>query len=183
MWAGSSIGKSMHHDTTTLSRYVPDLAKDKFHVWITKYHYVPMIVLGVILLAIGGLPFVLWGIFLRTVFGLHPRGWSIRPRTVGLAPVPDARRFDQQLVGGDLLLRRRLAQQPSRASGFGAPRPRVVRIDLNWYGIWTLQKLGLAKKVYAISLPEKAHGNEPAPTAPAIPAALVGEPETDLVSA
>ena len=40
------MGKSMHHDTTTLARYVPDLAKDKFHVWITKYHYVPMIVLG-----------------------------------------------------------------------------------------------------------------------------------------
>ena len=34
----------MHHDTTTLARYVPDLAKDRFHVWITKYHYVPMIV-------------------------------------------------------------------------------------------------------------------------------------------
>jgi fatty-acid desaturase len=30
------MGKSMHHDTTTLARYVPDLAKDKFHVWITK---------------------------------------------------------------------------------------------------------------------------------------------------
>src|SRR5258708_13251493 len=65
------MGKSMHHDTTTLARYVPDLAKDKFHVWITKYHYVPMIVLGVILLAIGGLPFLMWGIFMRTVVGLH----------------------------------------------------------------------------------------------------------------
>ncbi len=50
------VGKSMHHDTATLARYVPDLAKDKFHVWITKYHYVPMIVLGVVLLAIGGFP-------------------------------------------------------------------------------------------------------------------------------
>ena len=37
------MGKSMHHDTTTLARYVPDLAKDKFHVWITKYHYVPQV--------------------------------------------------------------------------------------------------------------------------------------------
>ena len=45
------MGKSMHHDTTTLARYVPDLAKDKFHVWITKYHYVPQIVLGVALFA------------------------------------------------------------------------------------------------------------------------------------
>src|SRR6202142_3292767 len=65
------MGRSMHHDTSTLARYVPDLAKDKFHVWITKYHYVPMIVLGVALLAIGGWKFVLWGIFFRTVVGLH----------------------------------------------------------------------------------------------------------------
>ncbi|MGD0417946.1 MAG: acyl-CoA desaturase, partial [Terriglobales bacterium] len=26
------MGKSMHHDTTTLGRYVPDLTKDKVHV-------------------------------------------------------------------------------------------------------------------------------------------------------
>ena len=28
-------GRSMHHDTTTLARYVPDLTKDKVHVWLT----------------------------------------------------------------------------------------------------------------------------------------------------
>ncbi|HYA25948.1 MAG TPA: acyl-CoA desaturase, partial [Terriglobales bacterium] len=60
------MGKSMHHDTTTLAKYVPDLAEDKFHVWITKYHYIPTIVVGLILLAIGGLPLLLWGTFLRT---------------------------------------------------------------------------------------------------------------------
>src|SRR5881275_512197 len=73
-------GTSMHHDTSTLSRYVPDLAKDKFHIWITKYHYVPMIVLGVVLLAIGGLPLLLWGIFLRTVVGLHAT-WLVNSAT------------------------------------------------------------------------------------------------------
>jgi fatty-acid desaturase len=56
-------GKSMHHDTRTLAHYVPDLAKDKFHVWITKYHYLPMVVLGIVLLAMGGLPFLMWGDF------------------------------------------------------------------------------------------------------------------------
>src|SRR5579872_3076672 len=71
-------GKSMHHDTTTLVHYVPDLAKDKFHVWITKYHYVPMIVLGLALLAAGGLPWLVWGIFLRTVVGLHAT-WLVTP--------------------------------------------------------------------------------------------------------
>jgi fatty-acid desaturase len=50
---------------------VPDLAKDKFHVWITKYHYLPMVVLGIVLLAIGGLPFLMWGIFVRTVLGSY----------------------------------------------------------------------------------------------------------------
>jgi len=70
----------MHHDTTTLARYVPDLAKDKFHVWITKYHYVPMIVLGVVLFAIGGLPFLLWGVFFRTVIGLHTT-WLVNSAT------------------------------------------------------------------------------------------------------
>src|SRR5919108_5662203 len=64
------MGKSMHHDTTTLARYVPDLAKDKFHVWITKYHYLPLTLLGIALLALGGWQLVLWGIFLRTVIGL-----------------------------------------------------------------------------------------------------------------
>jgi len=73
-------GKSMHHDTTTLARYVPDLAKDPVHVWLTKYHYVPMIVLGVILFAIGGWPFLLWGVFLRTVVGLHAT-WAVNSIT------------------------------------------------------------------------------------------------------
>jgi hypothetical protein len=36
------IRKSMHHGTTTLTQYVPDLARDRFHVWITKYHYLPI---------------------------------------------------------------------------------------------------------------------------------------------
>ncbi len=57
------IGKSLHQDTQTLSRYVPDLAKSRFHIWITKYHYVPVIMLGLALLAIGGLPFLMWGMF------------------------------------------------------------------------------------------------------------------------
>ena len=48
----------MHH-TTTLARYVPDLAKDKFHLWITQYHYLPIIALGLLLFALGGLPWLL----------------------------------------------------------------------------------------------------------------------------
>ncbi len=67
------MGKSLHQDTETLSRYVPDLAKSKTHIWLTKYHYVPVIVVGVALFAIGGWPFLMWGMFFRTVVGLDAK--------------------------------------------------------------------------------------------------------------
>ena len=65
------VGHSLRQDVATLKRYVPDLAEDKVHVWLTKYHLAPMAILGVVLFAIGGFRLVLWGIFFRTVVGLH----------------------------------------------------------------------------------------------------------------
>jgi sn-1 stearoyl-lipid 9-desaturase len=111
-------GQSMHHDTKTLAHYAPDLAKDKFHVWLTKYHFLPMIVLGVVLLAIGGLPFLMWGIFLRTVVGLHAT-WAVNSAT----HLWGSRRFNTRDLSD---VWRRMAQQPSRASSFGAPWTGVV---------------------------------------------------------
>ena len=65
------MGKSMHHDTYYAGALRTRSAKDKVHVWLTKYHYVPQIVAGIVLFAIGGLPWLLWGTFFRTVFLLH----------------------------------------------------------------------------------------------------------------
>src|SRR5262249_33925461 len=72
-------GQAMHHDTKTLKRYVPDLAKDDFHLFITKFHWVPLTSLGIALLVYGYITggvfmaasIVTWGIFLRTTVGLH----------------------------------------------------------------------------------------------------------------
>jgi stearoyl-CoA desaturase (delta-9 desaturase) len=64
------VGDSKHSDTALMSKYAPDLGKDRFYVWLNKYHWVPMIVLGAALFAIGGISFVLWGICLRVVVGL-----------------------------------------------------------------------------------------------------------------
>jgi fatty-acid desaturase len=149
------VGKSMHHDTTTLVRYVPDLAKDKFHVWITKYHYVPMIVLGVILALVGGrplltgaVPFVLWGIFMRTVVGLHFT-WLVNSVT----HVWGSRRFKTQdlstnnfwvamVTFGEGWHNNHHAHPVSAQHGL-----KWYEVDFNWYGIWALKKLGLAKNV------------------------------------
>jgi len=84
------MGKSMHHDTTTLARYVPDLTKDKVHVWLTKYHYTGNIIVGIILFAIGGLPWLLWGVFARVVVG------CIRLKCVGSRSARCYRRRRQQ---------------------------------------------------------------------------------------
>jgi fatty-acid desaturase len=147
------MGKSMHHDTSTLARYVPDLAKDKFHVWITKYHYVPMIVLGVALLAIGGWKFVLWGIFFRTVMGLHFT-WLVNSATHSWG----TRRFETRdlstnswwvaiLSWGEGWHNNHHAHPVSARHGL-----KWYEIDANWYGILLLKKLGLAKQIHTTKL-------------------------------
>jgi fatty-acid desaturase len=150
------IGKSMHHDSSTLARYVPDLAKDRFHVWITKYHYVPMIVLGLILLAIGGWPFLFWGIFFRTVFGLHAT-WLVNSAT----HIWGSRRFPTRdhstnnfLVAlftfGEGWHNNHHAHPTSARHGLKWYEP-----DINWYGIWVLKQLRLAKQVYCAKISTK----------------------------
>ena len=65
------FGESKHADTRAMARYAPDLAKHRFYVWLNNYHWLPVVVLGVALFAIGGLPMMLWGTCLRIVVGLH----------------------------------------------------------------------------------------------------------------
>jgi sn-1 stearoyl-lipid 9-desaturase len=74
------FGKAMHHDTDVLTRYVPDLSKDKFHVALTNWHWVTQVIVGLALLVFGGLPYVLWGVFFRTTFGLHAT-WLVNSAT------------------------------------------------------------------------------------------------------
>src|SRR5690349_8404548 len=145
------IGKSMHHDTTTLTHYVSDLAKHRFHVWITKYHYLPITALGVVLVAIGGLPFLLCGIFLRTVVGLHAT-WLVNSAT----HIWGARRFATR----DDSTNNWLVALVTFGEGWhnnhhahpAAARHclRWYEIDMNWYGIWTLKVLGLAKQIKVV---------------------------------
>jgi len=146
-------GKSMHHDTTTLAHYVPDLAKDKFHVWITKYHYAPMIVLGLALLAAGGPPLLLWGVFLRTVVGLHAT-WLVNSAT----HLWGSRRFATRdsstnnwvvalLTFGEGWHNNHHAYPTSARHGL-----KWYEVDVNWYGIQALKLLGLARQVQHASL-------------------------------
>ena len=52
-------------------RYVPDMAQDKFLVFLNKNHMIPALVLTPVLYLLGGWPFVIWGIFVRSVLVYH----------------------------------------------------------------------------------------------------------------
>jgi sn-1 stearoyl-lipid 9-desaturase len=149
------MGKSLHQDTQTLARYVPDLAKSKFHVWITKYHYVPAVAVMVALYAIGGLPMLLVAGFLRTVVGLHCT-WLVNSATHTWG----SRRFVTRdhstnnfwvaiLSFGEGWHNNHHAHPVSARHGL-----KWYEIDLNWYGIWALKKLHLARHVYRVKLSE-----------------------------
>jgi fatty-acid desaturase len=74
------FGEGNHNNTKLMSKYAPDLARHRFYVELNNWHWIPQVVLGLILLAIGGLPLMLWGVCLRVVFGLHAT-WLVNSAT------------------------------------------------------------------------------------------------------
>jgi stearoyl-CoA desaturase (delta-9 desaturase) len=74
------FGDSHHNNTAVMSKYAKDLGADPFYRWLNTWHFVPIVALGLILLAVGGWPLVFWGVFLRIVFGLHAT-WLVNSAT------------------------------------------------------------------------------------------------------
>ncbi len=52
-------------------RYTPDMARDRFLVWLDKWHILPTFVLAGILYWAGGWSFVVWGVFVKSVLVYH----------------------------------------------------------------------------------------------------------------
>jgi fatty-acid desaturase len=73
-------GETKHNHTAVMSKFAPDLAKHRFYVWLNDYHWVPVVALGLLLLAIGGLPLMLWAVFFRVTVGLHAT-WLVNSAT------------------------------------------------------------------------------------------------------
>lgn len=145
------VGTAQHHDEVTLRRYVPDLLKDKFQVWLSKWYYVPTIILGLILLAIGGWSMLLWGVFLRIVVGLHVT-WLVNSAT----HIWGKRRFETDDDSTNNLIVGLLAFGEGWHNNHHA-HPTSARhgiawyeFDLNWHTIRVLEFLGLATDIKQI---------------------------------
>jgi stearoyl-CoA desaturase (delta-9 desaturase) len=149
-------GRALNTETARLAHYAPDIAKDRFLLWLSKYHWVPLTILGAGLLLVGtlvggihaGIGLFLWGIFLRVTVGLHAT-WLVNSAT----HLHGSRRFETKdesrnswwvalLTGGEGWHNNHHAYPVSARHGLA-----WYEFDPNYYGIWLLQKLGIAKKV------------------------------------
>jgi len=152
-------GRAMHSETTLLGRYAPDLTRDKGHVWLSRFHWLPLTLVGFAQLAIGAAlspsrPFygafsmLIWGTFLRVVVGLHAT-WFVNSAT----HLYGARRFETRddsrnswwvalITGGEGWHNNHHAHPVSARHGLA-----WYEFDVNYYCIWLLSKVGLAHKI------------------------------------
>ncbi len=65
------VSNDLTDDPCNFSRIAPDLGRDPFYRWLERYAFVPSGLLALGLFAWGGLPFLVWGLFLRQVAVFH----------------------------------------------------------------------------------------------------------------
>jgi stearoyl-CoA desaturase (delta-9 desaturase) len=137
-------------------KWAPDLLKDRVHVWLDKYFIVFPIALGVVLYAIGGMPWLVWGGFVRTVAVLHST-WLINSAShiwgYRSHPTRDQSRnlwWVALLTYGEGWHNNHHAYPTSARHGL-----RWWEVDMTYWAIRLMQLLGLAHTV-KIARPLKA---------------------------
>jgi sn-1 stearoyl-lipid 9-desaturase len=145
-------GTAQQHSDKVMRRYAPDLMNDRVHVLINRLYFVPLIICGVVLLAWGGWPALMWGVFFRVTFALHST-WLVNSAT----HLWGSRRFETSddstnnwwvalLTFGEGWHNNHHAF--SRAARHGLA---WYELDLNWLAIRGLTWLRLANSVHVVS--------------------------------
>ncbi len=131
-----------------IPRFTRDIADDPFYQFLNNYFFPLQVVLGVILYAIGGWPFVFWGVFARLVIVYHCT-WLVNSATHKYG----YRTFETTdnstncwwvalTTYGEGWHNNHHAYQYSARHGM-----KWWEIDITWMTIQLLQVLGLATKV------------------------------------
>ncbi len=109
-------------------------------VWLSRWHWTSNVIVGLALLAFGGVPYVLWGIFLRMTLGLHAT-WLVNSATHKWGSRRFATRDDSTnnwwvalLTFGEGWHNNHHAHPTSARHGLA-----WYELDLNWIGIRALQ--------------------------------------------
>lgn len=145
-------GTAQQHSDMVLWRYAPDLMKDPAHRFINRFYYMPLVISGLLLLAFGGWPLLMWGVFFRVTFGLHAT-WLVNSAT----HLWGSQRFKTGddstnnwwvalMTFGEGWHNNHHAHPTSARHGL-----TWYELDINWLGIRALQLMGLAKSVKVVS--------------------------------
>lgn len=145
---GWILNGSLRNETIALKQYAPDLTRESYYVWLSKYHWIPLTVVGITLFAFGGWSWLLWGAVLPTTIGFHVT-WMVNSVT----HLWGTRRFSTSddsrnniwvalLTGGEGWHNNHHANPVSARHGL-----TWYEIDVNYYGIRLLERLGLASHI------------------------------------
>jgi len=150
---GWIMNGTLRNETKALKQYAPDLSREPFYLWLNKYHWLPLTVVGLSLLAFGGWPWILWGAFLPVTIGLHVT-WLVNSVTHLWGRRRFATRDDSRnnlwvalLTGGEGWHNNHHAFPVSARHGLA-----WYEVDVNYYGICLLKWLGLARHIKTASL-------------------------------
>lgn len=142
------VGETRHNDTAMMSKYAPDLAKHRFYRLLNTWHWVPLVALGVLLYALGGVQYLLWGVFLRVTVGLHST-WLVNSATHMWGKRRFATRDDSKnnwwvalLTYGEGWHNNHHAHPTSARHGLA-----WYEFDISWIQIKILKFFGVAKQV------------------------------------
>ncbi|AFZ24945.1 fatty-acid desaturase [Cylindrospermum stagnale PCC 7417] len=144
-------------DYQIYQKFAPDLARQPFYRWLDRYFLLLQVPLAVLLYALGGWSFVIYGMFVRTVLIWHST-WFVN----SASHIWGYRTFESNdgarnlwwvslVTYGEGWHNNHHTYPHMAKSGL-----RWWEIDVTWWSIKALQTLGLAKKV--ISSPPQGAG-------------------------
>jgi fatty-acid desaturase len=150
---GWILNGTLRNESAVLKQYAPDLARDRYYLWLNKYHWLPLVLLGAVLFAFGGWSWLLWGTVLPVTIGFHVT-WMVN----SITHIWGGQRFSTGddsrnnlivaiLTGGEGWHNNHHAFPVSARHGLA-----WYEIDVNYYGIWILKRLGLARNVKTASV-------------------------------
>ncbi|MBT5762907.1 MAG: acyl-CoA desaturase [Nitrospina sp.] len=145
---------SKFDDKQVLRDYTKDFCEDKFYKFLDDYFILVQVAFGFALLAIGGLPWVIWGVFVRLVVTYHST-WLVNSAAHWYGyvtfPLKDDLSTNCWWVGllafGEGWHNNHHAFPKSARHGL-----RPWEIDMTWWALCVLEKLGLAKDIKVAQL-------------------------------
>ncbi len=131
-------------------RYAPELVADPVHRVLERLHWLPNVMLGLLLYALGGWSYLVWGGFVRLLLTLHGT-WLVNSATHTWGYRTWRTKDDSRnlwwvglLAWGEGWHNTHHAFQRSARHGFG------WELDTNWLVIRTLAALGLARDIHLL---------------------------------